>query len=273
MEPNAEKASVRIDLHRARWLLLREKRYLLEAVAGAERESAGLEEGRDDPELEEKALRSRALALASRLEDRQLHQLEDIDRALAKVASREYGRCERCHRPIARERLEALPAARYCVDCEHEIEREMAAAAAQRPEPDSHDPPLPAEFANLTDDEIVAIVREELDAEDDLRGVRVQWRQGKIVLAGEVPTEELGEIARQIVADRLGLPVDDRTRPTPVLGDLPAGKPPPPDSESEPDAVEQLLGKDVLIEDPTEADEKGEPLTPPDSPIREPRKE
>jgi RNA polymerase-binding transcription factor DksA len=43
---------------------------------------------------------------------RQIRELEDIDRALAKVASREYGRCERCRRPIAPERLQAAPAAR-----------------------------------------------------------------------------------------------------------------------------------------------------------------
>jgi DnaK suppressor protein len=272
MERKTEKTPVRIDLVRSRWLLLREKRRLLEAVHGAERETAGLEEARDDPEIEENALRSHALAVISRLEDSELHRLEEIDHALAKIASGEYGRCERCHEPIEKERLEALPATRYCARDAREVERELAAAAAQTPEPDSQDPPLPADFANLSPAEIVAIVREELDAEDDLRGVRVEWRDGEIVLAGEVPSEELGEIARQIVADRLGLPVDDRTRPTPVLRELPDGKPLPPEEDTEADPVEQLLGGDVLIEDPMEADEKGEPLTPPDTPIPEPRK-
>ena len=43
--------------------------------------------------------------------------LEEIDAALARLAAGSYGLCERCGRPIAGERLAALPAARRCVDC------------------------------------------------------------------------------------------------------------------------------------------------------------
>lgn len=40
----------------------------------------------------------------------------DIDRALARLDAGTYGICERCGRPIAPERLEALPFATLCID-------------------------------------------------------------------------------------------------------------------------------------------------------------
>jgi len=43
--------------------------------------------------------------------------LREIDDALARIEDGTFGRCENCHRPIARERLEALPYARYCIRC------------------------------------------------------------------------------------------------------------------------------------------------------------
>jgi DnaK suppressor protein len=45
------------------------------------------------------------------------HQLGEIAAALARVADDSYGRCERCDAAIAPNRLEALPAARYCITC------------------------------------------------------------------------------------------------------------------------------------------------------------
>lgn len=43
--------------------------------------------------------------------------LVDVEHALAKMDAEEYGTCESCHGPIAEARLEAMPAARYCIDC------------------------------------------------------------------------------------------------------------------------------------------------------------
>ncbi len=43
--------------------------------------------------------------------------LQDVREALARVDAGTYGVCERCGRPIPRERLEALPTARACVSC------------------------------------------------------------------------------------------------------------------------------------------------------------
>ena len=43
--------------------------------------------------------------------------LVDLDHALAQLGTGQYGTCERCGRPIAIERLLALPATRTCITC------------------------------------------------------------------------------------------------------------------------------------------------------------
>ncbi len=43
-------------------------------------------------------------------------QLDEVDRALRKLESGSYGRCEVCGRDIAEPRLEAMPATRFCID-------------------------------------------------------------------------------------------------------------------------------------------------------------
>jgi DnaK suppressor protein len=43
--------------------------------------------------------------------------LGDIDNALAKIESGAYGTCEECGKAIGEARLEAMPAARLCIEC------------------------------------------------------------------------------------------------------------------------------------------------------------
>ena len=54
--------------------------------------------------------------------------LIDIDDALRKLYRGEYGKCEICEQPIARARLEAMPAARLCLSCKEKQERESRGA-------------------------------------------------------------------------------------------------------------------------------------------------
>jgi DnaK suppressor protein len=49
--------------------------------------------------------------------------LVDVERAVAKMDAGTYGICERCGRPISRERLEALPWAALGIDCKQEAGR------------------------------------------------------------------------------------------------------------------------------------------------------
>jgi RNA polymerase-binding protein DksA len=54
------------------------------------------------------------------LEDNSEAVLAAIDKALRKIDEGTYGTCERCGRPIAPERLEALPYAELCIDCKRQ---------------------------------------------------------------------------------------------------------------------------------------------------------
>jgi DnaK suppressor protein len=59
--------------------------------------------------------------------DRRL--LKEVLTALRKLDEGGFGECERCGEPIAEKRLEALPFARYCIDCQRLIEQEEKTAA------------------------------------------------------------------------------------------------------------------------------------------------
>jgi RNA polymerase-binding transcription factor DksA len=51
-------------------------------------------------------------------------QLREVDAALARLDAGSYGFCEICGKPIGDERLEAMPAARYCLEDQARAERE-----------------------------------------------------------------------------------------------------------------------------------------------------
>jgi len=59
--------------------------------------------------------------------DRRL--LRDVVAALQKIDTGSFGECERCGESIAEKRLEALPFARYCIDCQRLVEEEERTAA------------------------------------------------------------------------------------------------------------------------------------------------
>lgn len=55
---------------------------------------------------------------------RQLREmLERVDEALSKIEAGTYGICEACGRNIAVERLETLPHAELCIECQHRLEK------------------------------------------------------------------------------------------------------------------------------------------------------
>jgi DnaK suppressor protein len=58
-------------------------------------------------------LRARNMALHGNADD----IVAQVDAAMARLDAGEYGVCERCGRPIAAERLQALPYTVHCIDC------------------------------------------------------------------------------------------------------------------------------------------------------------
>src|SRR4051794_40926218 len=51
-------------------------------------------------------------------------ELADVEHALRRLDDGTYGTCEACGNPIGEERLEAMPATRFCVNDQAEAERE-----------------------------------------------------------------------------------------------------------------------------------------------------
>jgi RNA polymerase-binding transcription factor DksA len=49
-------------------------------------------------------------------------ELEDVERALQRLDEGTYGTCEVCSRPIDDERLQAMPAARFCLEHQTHVE-------------------------------------------------------------------------------------------------------------------------------------------------------
>jgi DnaK suppressor protein len=95
--------------------LRKERRRLIEELKhqellAQERPTTGNHMADDASEVEEQ---SKSLALRRHLEG----MLKEVDRAIVRAEKGTYGICERCHHPIAEERLKAMPSAIYCIDC------------------------------------------------------------------------------------------------------------------------------------------------------------
>lgn len=56
--------------------------------------------------------------------------LRQVEHALARIEEGTYGTCERCGKPIRRERLDAKPEATYCIECQAIIDRQSPAAVS-----------------------------------------------------------------------------------------------------------------------------------------------
>jgi DnaK suppressor protein len=71
--------------------------------------------------------------LRSQLAEVESRELDQIERALLKLRSGHYGRCESCQKPIATLRLKYLPYAADCIACARREERRDAAVSGYRP--------------------------------------------------------------------------------------------------------------------------------------------
>jgi DnaK suppressor protein len=83
----------------------------LDLVRGARAESA------DDEHDPEGSTLSSDWSRISGLRNATSGRLDQVERALDRMSAGTYGRCLRCGRPIAGNRLEARPEAEHCIDC------------------------------------------------------------------------------------------------------------------------------------------------------------
>jgi RNA polymerase-binding protein DksA len=118
-----------IDTDRFREALLEERgrveaalQNLHEETAGTLSEDAG-EETAYDNHLADTATETYDRELDYTLEENAEHLLAEIDAALKRIEEGTYGNCTNCGKQIPVERLEALPWATLCIDCQRDRER------------------------------------------------------------------------------------------------------------------------------------------------------
>ena len=97
--------------------LLRARQALLRTVAATDEEMVGLEAPAPG-DMTDRATTISIASLVSRLGGQDKRELDEISDALRRLGAGAYGICESCARPIAVARLRAVPATRFCVQCQ-----------------------------------------------------------------------------------------------------------------------------------------------------------
>jgi RNA polymerase-binding transcription factor DksA len=105
-----------LPLNDVRRKLLNQRRQLFRDAAQTEEDLLWLETDVES-EAAERGQDEKMIRLLDRLDTRIKAEIEAIDRALVRLDTGQYGKCEVCRRDIPQERLEALPAATFCLAC------------------------------------------------------------------------------------------------------------------------------------------------------------
>jgi RNA polymerase-binding protein DksA len=109
------------DLNQLKSALLRRRREIIERLEDQESGRQALSE--PESEMVEEGQKAVMTHLYESLDQQERGRIEEIDLALSRIAEGTYGSCEVCGKVIPLERLRAVPATRYCVNCS--LEREV----------------------------------------------------------------------------------------------------------------------------------------------------
>jgi RNA polymerase-binding protein DksA len=218
--------------------LLRQRAILVGEVADAETDLRFIAEDRET-DFEEHAQEERAAHLLAHLDEQGKRQIEEIDAALRRITEGTYGTCDGCTAPISPERLRALPATHFCVDCAHAQEQLRPVMAEE--ETVSHRGLVPPDLALLSDSEREEEIRERVrnDGRVDLEELRIVYRHGVVHLDGALPSETEHSILRHLLTDECGLQElvdhiqvkavlwqrEDRTKVAPPVRQMPGEEP------------------------------------------------
>ena len=105
-----------------RQILIRRRDALRKALAG---DLSSLKELRQQTsgDMMDAAMDSAQDEISSQLAEVESRELANIERAIARIREGGYGICEGCGEKIKLARLNALPYATCCIDCQRELER------------------------------------------------------------------------------------------------------------------------------------------------------
>ena len=111
------------ELNYFKEILESRKIQILKNIDGANEElrqlgSCEINDEGDDASINNSSNLERALAF------QQQEELNEINQALHKVKSNEYGICDMCNDPISFQRLKVKPHAKYCKECREIVEKD-----------------------------------------------------------------------------------------------------------------------------------------------------
>ena len=110
------------EIEKARKTLEQMRREVLTEVQ--ENYAASREIGQSNvPDLADMSSNAYSREMLLNLSDAQHQKLQDIDAALERMDSDEYGICAGCGEDIAPRRMEVRPFSRYCIECKTDIEK------------------------------------------------------------------------------------------------------------------------------------------------------
>lgn len=115
----AKAPALKLKLGPIRKQLLAMRDDLMRTVRKQELSESAMQETGDSVD---EASRSIEKELLFELSDNERVTLDQIEAALRKIDKGTYGICESCQKPIAKARLDALPFARYCIECQSSAE-------------------------------------------------------------------------------------------------------------------------------------------------------
>jgi DnaK suppressor protein len=77
----------------------------------------------ETPDPVDLAVRNYSKNVMLAVSENESRQLQMVDEALQRIEDDEYGVCQNCSNQIQPKRLEAIPWARYCLNCQELVER------------------------------------------------------------------------------------------------------------------------------------------------------
>jgi DnaK suppressor protein len=155
-------------------------------------------------ELEENAAKEKMAAVLAQLDDQEKHEIELIDRALAKIKASALGICESCGRQISERRLEAIPWAPLCIDC---AETHQSGPSTASPNYEKNSVTAGnKEAQGYSDTQIQEMIEDQLLQDDRIEDQELHYysKEGWIYLEGCLPSRSQHEILISMIQDVLG---------------------------------------------------------------------
>ena len=185
-------------------LLRKQRKEYLYEFRKAEADLDSISEERES-ELEEHAQEEQSARLLTRMDDRTLHAVQEIDAALQRLLKGTYGSCQACggtHTDRPPSDSAGDPVLYRLRSAARERDPDLA-RRAETPSTAS----VPGDLSLLDDSELAEVIRQHLkeDGRIDTEELRIVCRKGVVHLSGALPSEAEHQIVLQIVTDVLGL--------------------------------------------------------------------